>query len=117
MQKLIVKQPTTKAESTPNLTITPTIDQYLISQAKNFLKGKHLGGDYTYGSVSDLVRRSLELYQQQKLVLTTTRNLTNPRQKVAFYLTPPLATYYRNLPQRHRTEILERCLASFLVNI
>lgn len=65
----------TSANSSPirQKAIFVWINEPLIIKCRNFLTGQHLARDYTYSSLSDLVRKSLIAYQEKKLTLTTPR--------------------------------------------
>jgi hypothetical protein len=109
-------QPVLKPTGTRKKALVCQLSEPLITKCRNLLQSKHLAGDYTYSNVSDLIRQSLESYRTGT-PLVSPRPLTDRRKYVGLTLTPELMDFYQTLPAGHRTEILERCLVTYLNNI
>ena len=86
-------------KKTPNnqQNISPTskrincqISQPLLIKCQNFITSQHLAHDYTYSSLSDLIRKSLIAYQQKQLNLTIPRPQGQPKKSVALVFPPEL---------------------------
>ena len=93
--------------------ITFACDAYLLERAKNALVSQQMTGNYQQASLSELIRLSLQAYQQG-MPLTVPRQLTNPKKEISLRLTGELADFYRTLPAQSKTSILERALATYL---
>jgi hypothetical protein len=93
------------------------LSEPLLIKCENFIASKHLNRDYTYSSLSDLIRKSLISYQEKKLNLTIPRATGQPKKATGIILPAELWEYYRTLPNRHRTDILESCLINYLNTI
>lgn len=88
----------------------------LLIKCQNLLKSKHLAGDFTHSSMSDLIRNALESYKAGT-PLTSVRQINSSRKSVGFLLTNDLFNFYQELPTNHRAEIVERSLATYITNL
>ena len=93
------------------------ISQPLLIKCQNLITSLHLAHNYSYSSLSDLIRKSLTAYSEKKLNLTIPRPVGQPKKIICLALPFELWEYYRNLPFRHRTNILESCLVNYINTI
>ena len=84
----------------------------LYNTIQNMLTASHASQDFTYTSVTDFIRHSLEAYREG-MVLT---ELEEKGEKMFTTLRVDRVTqdFYRSLPDRMRVKILERAIRTFL---
>jgi hypothetical protein len=58
------------------------ISQPLVIKCQNLINSLHLARNYDYGSLSDLIRKSLVAYREKKLNLTVPRPTGQPKKTV-----------------------------------
>ena len=84
----------------------------LYNTIQNMLTASHASQDFTYTSVTDFIRHSLEAYREG-MVLT---ELEEKGEKMFTTMRVDRVTrdFYRSLPDRMRVKILERAIRTFL---
>ena len=107
-----IVKPKLELTSAPKKRITFACDQVLFEQVQTTLQQQHLAGDYSYPSVSEVIRQTLRAYQSG-MKLTQPRVKENPKRDVAFRLADELLNFYNSLPSLAKTAVLERALASY----
>jgi hypothetical protein len=85
----------------------------LIQEIENFIASKIVQGDYTYPSISAIVRQSLLDYQQGKIKLAEERNNKLVKREITIRFPPDLLNFYHSFPMKKRVDVLERCLISY----
>ena len=72
--------------------------------------------DFTYDSLSELIRKSLEAYQQGKIkVNLIERDKNAPKREITIrFFNTDLLNFYYSLPYRQRTGIVEESLRGYL---
>ncbi len=93
--------------------INPTVSAAVIAEARNALEAAQASGDYRYQSVADLIRAAFRAYGEGLRPTQQARGGRKKRHTVE--LPPELVERYERLPSRSRGVIIERALASFLV--
>lgn len=94
-----------------SLRITFALNAHLCQQAENMLKSQLTQENYTYRSLSELIRKSLEAYQNREIEINLTeRNKFTPKREITvrFSLNPGLLNFYYSLSIGQRTAIKER---------
>ena len=100
-----------------NMRITFALNAHLCQQAENMLKSQWARNNYTYPSLSELIRKSLMAYQEGKIkVNLVERDKFAPKREITvrFSLNPSLLNFYYSLPEGQRTAIIEESLRVYL---
>ena len=100
-----------------SMRITFTLNAHLCQQAENMLKSQWTRDNYTYRSLSELIRQSLMAYQEKKIkinLLEREKNVPKREISVRFSLNPSLLNFYFSLPEGQRTAIVEESLKVYL---
>ncbi|RHZ36149.1 hypothetical protein [endosymbiont GvMRE of Glomus versiforme] len=100
-----------------SIRITFALNAHLCQQAENMLKSQWTRNNYTYRSLSELIRQSLMAYQQGEIDLNLTeRDKFVPKREITvrFSLNPSLLNFYYSLPEGQRTAIIEESLRVYL---
>jgi len=106
-----------KAPKTTRATkITFALNADLCQQAENWLNSQWSQYNYTYRSLSELVRKSLTAYQEGEIrVNTTERDKHAPKREITIrFFNTDLLNFYYSLPYSQRTAIIEESLREFL---
>ena len=97
--------------------ITFALNANLVQQAENWLNSQWVQHDYTYSSLSELIRKSLQAYQDGEIDINfTERDKHAPKREITvrFGLAPDLLNFYYSLPYTQRTAIIEESLREYL---
>ena len=97
--------------------ITFALNAHLCQQAENMLNSQRVQNNFTYRSLSELIRKSLEAYQNGEIkVNPAQRNKFTPKREITvrFSLNPGLLNFYYSLPEGQRTAIIEESLRIYL---
>jgi len=99
--------------------ITFALNADLCQQAENILESQWTQFDYTYKSLSELIRRSLEAYQEGEIEINLNeRDKHAPKREVSVrFFNTDLLNYYYSLPYSQRTAIIEESLREYLNKI
>jgi hypothetical protein len=100
--------------------ITFALNANLCQQAENWLNSQWSQYDYTYKSLSELIRKSLTAYQEGEIEINLIeRSKYSPKREinVRFGLVPDLLNFYYSLPYSQRTAIVEESLSGYLDKI
>lgn len=115
---LTISQPLELVESQPNNTyehsITIQCNALLYTTLQSTIEAMHTGNDFTYTSVTDLIRAALKAYQEG-MELT---ELVQPGKKkqTSIRVDNSLYKFYKSLPNQMRTKIIERAIRTFIKN-
>ncbi len=102
----------------PNNTYTHSLtiqcNALLYTTMQNMVKAAHTANDFTYTSVTDVLRSALQAYQSG-MELT---ELEEPGQKkqTSIRVSNSLYNFYKSLPNQMRTKLIERAIRTFLKN-
>ena len=121
-QTLARQQPVSPAcqsvSPSPNPTYTHSLtiqcNALLYTTMQNMVKAAHTANDFTYTSVTDVLRSALQAYQSG-MELT---ELEEPGQKkqTSIRVSNSLYNFYKSLPNQMRTKLIERAIRTFLKN-
>lgn len=100
------------AERTLDQTITTQFNTLLYSTLQNMLESAHTAQDFTFTSVSDVIRAALQAYQEG-MPLTELVD-KGPKKTLTLRLDNSLRDFYDTLPTRMKTRLLERAVRTFL---
>ncbi|KLL04325.1 MAG: hypothetical protein MRECE_1c091 [Mycoplasmataceae bacterium CE_OT135] len=100
-----------------SMRITFALNAHLCQQAENMLKSQWTRNNYTYPSLSELIRKGLEAYQNREIEISLVeRDKHTPKREITvrFSLNPDLLNFYYSLPEGQRTAIIEESLRNYL---
>ena len=103
-------------KTTRTAKITFALNASLCQQAENWLNSQWTQQDYTYSSLSELIRKGLQAYQDGKIEINLTERDKHAlkREITVRFLNTDLLNYYYSLPYTQRTAIIEENLAGYL---
>ncbi|MGK7893091.1 MAG: hypothetical protein AB4372_05530, partial [Xenococcus sp. (in: cyanobacteria)] len=81
---------------------------------QNTIKAQHTGNDFTYTSVTDLIRAALLAYQSG-MELTEIEQ-PGKKKQTSIRVDDSLYKFYKSLPNQLRTKILEKAIRTFIKN-
>ena len=99
--------------------ITFALNASLCQQAENFLESQRTQFNFTYSSLSELIRKSLQAYQEGVIEPNLTqRDKHAPKKEVSIrFFNTDLLNFYYSLPYTQRTALIEQSLREFLDKI
>ena len=114
MRKIKSQVKTAKATRTARITFALNAD--LCQQAENWLNSQWTQQDYTYSSLSELIRKSLQAYQEGKIEINSTeRDKHAPKREISIrFFNTDLLNFYYSLPYSRRVGIIEESLRGYL---
>jgi hypothetical protein len=117
MRKIKSQIKTTKTTRTARITFALNAD--LCQQAENMLEAQWTQFNYTYRSLSELIRKSLEAYQEREIEINPTeRDKHAPKREVSIrFFNTDLLNFYYSLPYSQRVGIVEESLRQYLNKI
>lgn len=125
-KKKTQKKPTNQPISTPVESAKPETPQsyehsitiqchaLLYNTLQNTIKAQHTGNDFTYTSVTDLIRAALLAYQSG-MELTEIEQ-PGKKKQTSIRVDDSLYKFYKSLPNQLRTKILEKAIRTFIKN-
>ena len=125
-KKKKIKKTTTQAISSPVETaklesstiyehsITIQCNALLYNTLQNKIKALHTGNDFTYTSVTDLIRAALKAYQSGMEL--TELEQPGKKKQTSIRVDDSLYKFYKSLPNQLRTKILEKAIRTFIKN-
>ena len=117
MRKIRSQIKTVKTSRTTKITFALNAD--LCQQAENVLESQWTQFDYTYKSLSELIRKSLEAYQKEEIEISLIeRDKHAPKREVSVrFFNTDLLNFYHSLPYSQRTAIIEESLRGYLERV
>ncbi len=94
--------------------ITIQCNALLYNTLQNIIKAQHTGNDFTYTSVTDLIRAALLAYQSG-MELTEIEQ-PGKKKQTSIRVDDSLYKFYKSLPNQLRTKILEKAIRTFIKN-
>ncbi|MDJ0648877.1 MAG: hypothetical protein QNJ60_09235 [Xenococcaceae cyanobacterium MO_188.B19] len=94
--------------------ITIQCNALLYNTLQNTIKAQHTGNDFTYTSVTDLIRAALLAYQSG-MELTEIEQ-PGKKKQTSIRVDDSLYKFYKSLPNQLRTKILEKAIRTFIKN-
>ncbi len=125
-KKKKTKEPTSQHTSSPIKTelpesstiyehsITIQCNALLYNTLQNKVKALHTGNDFTYTSVTDLIRAALKAYQSGMEL--TELEQPGKKKQTSIRVDDSLYKFYKSLPNQLRTKILEKAIRTFIKN-
>jgi len=103
-------------KTTRTAKITFALNANLCQQAENMLEAQWTQFDYTYPSLSELIRKSLQAYQEGEIEINLTeRDKHAPKRETTIrFPNADLLNFYYSLPYNQRTAIIEESLREYL---
>lgn len=117
MRKIKSQIKTTKTNRTTKITFALNAD--LCQQAENALEAQWTQLDYTYKSLSELIRKSLQAYQEEEIEINLIeRDKHAPKREISVrFFNTDLLNFYYSLPYSQRTGVIEESLREYLNKI
>jgi len=111
-----VKSQIKPLKTTRTAKITFALNASLCQQAENWLNSRWVQQNYTYPSLSELIRKGLQAYQEGEIDINLTERDKHAlkREITIRFLNTDLLNYYYSLPYTQRTAIIEESLAGYL---
>ncbi len=94
--------------------ITIQCNALLYNTLQNTIQAQHTGNDFTYTSVTDLIRAALLAYQSG-MELTEIEQ-PGKKKQTSIRVDDSLYKFYKSLPNQLRTKILEKAIRTFIKN-
>ena len=94
--------------------ITIQCNALLYNTMQNIIQAQHTGNDFTYTSVTDLIRAALLAYQSG-MELTEIEQ-PGKKKQTSIRVDDSLYKFYKSLPNQLRTKILEKAIRTFIKN-
>ena len=95
--------------------ITIQCNTLLYTTLQNTLKAMHTGNDFTYTSVTDLIRAALKAYQSG-MELTEIEQ-SGKKKQTSIRVDDSLYKFYKSLPNQLRTKIIEKAIRTYIKNM
>ena len=94
--------------------ITIQCNSLLYTTLQNTIKALHTGNDFTYTSVTDIIRAALKAYQDGMEL--TELEQPGKKKQTSIRVDDSLYKFYKSLPNQLRTKILEKAIRTFIKN-
>jgi hypothetical protein len=104
----------TETESLYEHPITIQCNALLYNTLQNKIKALHTGNDFSYTSVTDIIRAALVAYQSGMEL--TELEQGGKKKQTSIRVDTSLYKFYKSLPKQMRTKIIERAIRTFLKN-
>ncbi|MGB5636228.1 MAG: hypothetical protein WBM86_26090 [Waterburya sp.] len=111
----IVETATNESDNTYDHSITIQCNALLYTTLQNTIEAMHTGNDFTYTSVTDIIRAALKAYQEG-MELTEIDRLGKKKQ-TSIRVDDSLYKFYKSLPNQLRTKILEKAIRTYIKNL
>jgi hypothetical protein len=104
----------TETESLYEHSVAIQCNALLYNTLQNKIKALHTGNDFTYTSVTDIIRAALIAYQTGMEL--TELEQGGKKKQTSIRVDTSLYKFYKSLPKQMRTKIIERAIRTFLKN-
>jgi hypothetical protein len=94
--------------------VTIQCNALLYNTLQNKIKALHTGNDFSYTSVTDIIRVALVAYQSGMEL--TELEQGGKKKQTSIRVDTSLYKFYKSLPKQMRTKIIERAIRTFLKN-
>lgn len=112
--KAVASMPSSTIE-TYSHSITVRYSTLLYTTLQNMISAAHMANDFTYTSVTDVVRAALQAYMDGMDL--TEPNEPGEKRQTSIRVTTEMHQFYKTWPNQMRTKILERVIRSFLKQV
>jgi hypothetical protein len=99
-------------KDTPRYSITIRYDTLLYDTLQNMVRSAHTAQDFTYTSLADFIRAALRAYKDGMVLMELDQN--GPKMETSLRVERDLWLFYKLLPGRMRSKILERAIRTFM---
>jgi hypothetical protein len=99
-------------KDTPRYSITVRYDTLLYDTLQNMVRSAHTAQDFTYTSLADFIRAALRAYKDGMVLMELDQN--GPKMETSLWVERDLWLFYKSLPGRMRSKILERAIRTFM---
>ena len=96
----------------PRYSITVRYDTLLYDTLQNMIRSAHTAQDFTYTSLADFIRAALRAYKDGMVLTELDQN--SPKMETSLRVERDLWLFYKSLPGRMRSKILERAIRTFM---
>lgn len=103
-----------ESSSTYEHSITIQCNTLLYNTLQNKIKALHTANDFTYTSVTDIIRAALKAYQFGMEL--TELEQPGKKKQTSIRVDDSLYKFYKSLPNQLRTKILEKAIRTFIKN-
>jgi hypothetical protein len=100
------------AREGPHYSITVRYDTLLYDTLQNMIRSSHTAQDFTYTSLADFIRAALRAYKEGMKL--TEQDQSGPKLETSLRVDRELWLFYKALPGRMRSKILERIIRTFM---
>jgi hypothetical protein len=100
------------AREGPHYSITVRYDTLLYDTLQNMIRSSHTAQDFTYTSLADFIRAALRAYKEGMVLTELDQN--GPKLETSLRVDRDLWRFYKALPGRMRSKILERAIRTFM---
>ena len=95
-----------------NSEVTIRLDRMLYERLQNSIQASHTAGDFSFVSVSDVIRAAIEAYRDgMELTELAPRG---GKKNYTLRVTAPLRAFYNTLPNRLKSQIIERAIRTYI---
>lgn len=99
-------------KDTPRHSITVRYDTLLYDTLQNMIRSAHTAQDFTYTSLADFIRAALRAYKDGMVL--TELDQSGSKMETSLRVERDLWLFYKALPGRMRSKILERAIRTFM---
>ena len=99
-------------KDTLRYSITVRYDTLLYDTLQNMIRSAHTAQDFTYTSLADFIRAALRAYKDGMVL--TELDQSGPKMETSLRVERDLWLFYKSLPGRMRSKILERVIRTFM---
>ena len=99
-------------KDTPRYSITVRYDTLLYDTLQNMIRSAHTAQDFTYTSLADFIRAALRAHKDGMILTELDQN--GPKVETSLRVERDLWLFYKSLPGRMRSKILERAIRTFM---
>ena len=103
-----------ESNNTYEHSITIQCNALLYTTMQNTIEAMHTGNDFTYTSVTALIRAALKAYQEGMEL--TELEQAGKKKQTSIRVDDSLYKFYKSLPNQMRTKIIERAIRTFIKN-
>jgi len=96
----------------PRYSITVRYDTLLYDTLQHMIRSAHTAQDFTYTSLADFIRAALRAYKAGMVLTELDQN--GPKIETSLRVERDLWLFYKSLPGRMRSKILERAIRTFM---
>lgn len=110
-----VETATNESDNTYDRSITIQCNALLYTTLQNTIEAMHTGNDFTYTSVTDIIRAALKAYQEGMELIEIDRG--GKKKQTSIRVDDSLYKFYKSLPNQLRTKILEKAIRTYIKNL